>query len=89
MRALSRADRLGLSDQEQAVLMRAFDQDGNGSVNYEEFLRGVRGRLNPTRKKMVRNIFDALDKCARDRAHGHITQPRLRPRALSRHARST
>jgi Ca2+-binding EF-hand superfamily protein len=42
--------------------MRAFDQDGNGRVDYEEFLRGVRGRLSPTRKKMVRQIFDALDK---------------------------
>ena len=36
--------------------MRAFDEDRNGQVNYEEFLRGVRGRLNSTRKKMVRQI---------------------------------
>ena len=42
--------------------MHARTQDGNGSVNYEEFLRGVRGRLSPTRKKLVRQVFDALDK---------------------------
>ncbi len=60
------ADRLGLSEPEQRVLMRAFDQDMNGTVNYEEFLRGVRGRLNGIRKKMVRQIFDALDKIGGD-----------------------
>ena len=39
-----RINNLGLSDAEQRVLMKAFDVDGNGTVGYEEFLRGVRGR---------------------------------------------
>jgi len=59
---LCRINNLGLSASDQAVLMRGFDSDGSGTVDYEEFLKGVRGRLSPTRKKMVRTIFDALDK---------------------------
>ena len=74
---LCKLNRLGLNEQEQAILMRAFDLDGNGSVNYEEFLRGVRGRLNPNRKKMVRQIFDALDKIGGDL--GYLTIASVQP----------
>ena len=72
-----RINRLGLSDSEQRVLMRAFDADGNGTVNYEEFLRGVRGRLNPTRKRLVRQIFDALDNLGGQK--GYLTIYSLEP----------
>jgi Ca2+-binding EF-hand superfamily protein len=57
--------------------MRAFDGDGNGRVDYEEFLRSVRGRLSPTRKKMVRQIFDALDKIGGDL--GYLTIAAIQP----------
>lgn len=57
--------------------MRAFDSDMNGTINYEEFLRGVRGRLSTTRKKMVRQIFDALDKIGGDL--GYLTIEAIRP----------
>ena len=72
-----RINRLGLSDSEQRVLMRAFDTDFNGTINYDEFLRGVRGRLSTTRKKMVRTIFDALDKIGGDL--GYLTIGAIKP----------
>lgn len=74
---LCNLNRLGLSQNEQNVLMRGFDSDGNGRVDYEEFLRGVRGRLSPTRKKMVRQIFDALDKIGGEL--GYLTIAAIRP----------
>ena len=36
-----RINRLGLSDSEQRVLMRAFDTDFNGTINYDEFLAAL------------------------------------------------
>jgi len=72
-----RINNLGLSEPEQRVLMRAFDQDGNGTVQYEEFLRGVRGRLSPVRKKLVRQIFDALDSIGGQL--GYLTIATLKP----------
>jgi len=72
-----RINNLGLSDSEQRVLMRAFDQDGNGTVQYEEFLRGVRGRLSPVRKRLVRQIFDALDSIGGNL--GYLTIETLKP----------
>ena len=62
---------LGLTPEEIDVLMRHFDRDGNGSVGYEEFLRAVRGRLNATRKVLVKKIFDVLDKIGGER--GYLT----------------
>jgi Ca2+-binding EF-hand superfamily protein len=59
-----RLNNLGLSPSDVNLLHRQFDQDGSGSVGYEEFLRALRGRLNPTRKHIVKKIFDVLDKCA-------------------------
>lgn len=57
--------------------MRAFDSDMNGTINYEEFLRGVRGRLSPNRKKIVRTVFDALDRIGGDL--GYLTIDAIKP----------
>merc|ERR1719198_2803734 len=51
--------------------MRYFDNDGGGTISYEEFLRAVRGRLSPARKAMVKKIFDVLDKIGGER--GYLT----------------
>lgn len=59
-----RLNNLGLSPSDVSILLKYFDKDGSGSVGYEEFLRALRGRLNPTRKHLVKKIFDVLDKCA-------------------------
>ena len=39
-----------------------FDTDGDGSVNLNEFLVGVRGKMNPRRQAMVDKAFLKFDK---------------------------
>merc|ERR1719424_2600218 len=53
---------LACTEQECAVLFQYFDVDGNGSVNYEEFLHKVRGVMNPRRKNMVTVAFQRVDR---------------------------
>jgi len=43
-------------------LMKAYDIDGDGSVSYEEFLRGMREELSDRKKAMVERAFQMLDK---------------------------
>ena len=43
-------------------MFKFFDKDENGSINYEEFLSGIRGKLNERRLQMVLLAFDVLDK---------------------------
>jgi Ca2+-binding EF-hand superfamily protein len=44
---------LGFSDSEIKVLYNYFDTDRSGSVDYDEFLRNLRGPMAPMRKKLV------------------------------------
>ena len=38
------------------------DLDGSGTIDYNEFLRAIRGPLNQNRKKIVAQAFKKLDK---------------------------
>jgi len=38
--------RVGLNDSDSEKLFRIFDRDRSGKIDYEEFLRGVRGEMN-------------------------------------------
>lgn len=38
--------RLGLTEQEMIMAFNEFDRDGNGTVDYDEFLRTIRGSMN-------------------------------------------
>jgi Ca2+-binding EF-hand superfamily protein len=51
-----------LDDQEATAVMRAFDRDGSETVSITEFLRELRGDLNPRRKELVLMAFGCLDK---------------------------
>ena len=42
--------------------MKYYDVDGDGSVSYEEFIRGLRDELTERRRKMVEKAFVMLDK---------------------------
>ena len=44
---------LGFSEGEIATLFRVFDYDRSGLVDYDEFLRPIRGPMNATRKAGV------------------------------------
>ena len=59
-----RLNNLGLNASEITILHGHFDTNKDGGVNYDEFLRAVRGRLAPVRKQIVSKIFNVLDKCA-------------------------
>lgn len=51
-----------MSEQDLAKLFGAFDRDGNGTIDYDEFLRGVRGPLSAPRKDLVTQAYRKLDK---------------------------
>ncbi len=54
--------RLGLSKTETQYLFKFFDLNGNGSIDYEEFLHGVRGEMSSFRKGLCKKAFNKLDK---------------------------
>ena len=69
-RQLSRAElKFGLQDygltftvDEMEALWRFLDRDSSGTVDYNEFLRGVRGDMNDRRVGMVQLAWEVLDK---------------------------
>lgn len=42
-------------------LFKAFDRDGNGEINYDEFLRAVIGKMNDRRRMIVTIAFKRFD----------------------------
>jgi Ca2+-binding EF-hand superfamily protein len=44
---------LGFSEGEIAALFRLFDYNRNGLVEYDEFLRTIRGPISPARKAVI------------------------------------
>ena len=44
--------RVGVSDADAGRLFKVFDRDRSGSVDYDEFLRAVRGEMNELRVKI-------------------------------------
>jgi len=53
---------LGFSEGEIAKLFSHFDTDRSGLIEYDEFLRAIRGPMSAGRKKIVARAFQALDK---------------------------
>ncbi len=53
---------LGFSDQEIQTLFAYFDADRSGEVDYDEFIRQLRGPMNASRKKIVMQAFNKIDK---------------------------
>lgn len=53
---------LGFSDSEIKTLFGYFDSSRDGSVDYDEFIRILRGPMNPMRKKFVAQAYNKLDK---------------------------
>ena len=43
-------------------LIQTLDRNGDGVINYDEFLYGLRGGLNETRRAIVHAAFNKLDK---------------------------
>lgn len=51
-----------LSSLEFERLFKFFDRNNDGFVDYDEFLRGIRGELNEKRQAVVLEVFKKLDK---------------------------
>lgn len=52
---------LELTDAEIRLIFEAMDVNVSGSIDYEEFLKAIRGDMNERRKLLVRRAFDLLD----------------------------
>ena len=52
---------LTLKDDELSQLFKHFDKDSSGDIDFEEFLGGVRGPMNPRRMSFVSMAFAILD----------------------------
>jgi Ca2+-binding EF-hand superfamily protein len=53
---------LGFTEGEIQKLFAYFDFDRSGLVEFDEFIRAIRGPMNPSRKKIVIQAFKKLDK---------------------------
>lgn len=51
-----------VSEKDLDVLFKAFDRNKDGSVSFNELLRGIRGKLNKRRRAIILQAFDVLDK---------------------------
>ncbi len=52
---------ISLSKEEAVALMRRFDRDGDGMVNYDEMLRFLRGDINAARLAWIKKAYGKLD----------------------------
>ena len=43
------------------IVFQTFDRDNSGLVDYDEFLRALRGEMSERRKKLVMQVYDKLD----------------------------
>ncbi len=53
---------LGFSEGETQTLFTHFDFDRSGLIEYDEFLRAIRGPMNANRKSIVMRAFKIMDK---------------------------
>lgn len=54
--------RINLNEKDAERLFKVFDRDGSGRIDYEEFLRGVRGEMNQFRANIAKRAFQIMDK---------------------------
>jgi len=59
----------GISEENVPALFKHFDQNGDGTIDWDEFLKEVRGDVNPRAKAVIRQAFDALS----ERCGGQFT----------------
>jgi Ca2+-binding EF-hand superfamily protein len=52
---------INLNSLQIQALLKHFDKDGSGLVNFDEFLSGIRGELNEVRLRYVRAAYQKLD----------------------------
>ena len=63
-----------ITKREACILLDSFDLDQDGSVNFDEFLVGIRGDPSDVRKKWIHKAFQKFDKDG----NGRITSADLK-----------
>ena len=53
--------RISQDQNEVAKIFKIFDRDGNGEINYDEFLRTIVGKMNDRRRNTVTLAFKKFD----------------------------
>ena len=69
MNIMLRGCRLNLGPSDMKMVFDIFDHDKDGRVSYNEFIRGIRGKMNDRRVNIVKQAFQCFDT---DRS-GHVT----------------
>lgn len=52
---------INLNEDQCAALLKHFDKDGSGTINFNEFLVAIRGDLNESRTEWIRKAYAKLD----------------------------
>ncbi|KNC50633.1 EF hand family protein [Thecamonas trahens ATCC 50062] len=53
---------LDFSERKVNMVIEAFDRNHDGVIDYNELLRGLRGKMNKRRRELVLRAFDVIDK---------------------------
>ena len=53
--------KLDFTDPDIRCLFQAFDKNNDGTIDFDEFLRAVKGDLNRNRLRLVNKAFDKID----------------------------
>ena len=53
--------RFGLSFDDLEKLFYFFDKEGSGRIDYDEFIRVIRGQMNNSRKSLIEKIFSTFE----------------------------
>ena len=51
----------GLDDNQLKIIFANFDTEKTGEIDYDEFIRTIRGEMNEFRQSLVQKVFDKLD----------------------------
>jgi len=53
--------RIGLNQNQVSIAFDIFDRDGSGEISYDEFLRSIRGAMNPQRQAIAKKVYKIMD----------------------------